>query len=115
MCKYIKLRPKKYIFSHLIFFLPYFVNVTEVKTKVSIASPDIQDILQPLPVPLARWEPMHPVTIDSALGWCTRYLLWLSGPRQVVCKTCQTCPHQKLNPRPFDLPKYRTLHSGYLQ
>ena len=32
--------------------------------------------------PLARWAPMQPATIDPTLDLCTRYPLWLGGPRQ---------------------------------
>ena len=31
---------------------------------------------------LARWAPMQPATINPTLDLCTRYPLWLGGPRQ---------------------------------
>ena len=32
--------------------------------------------------PTARWVPMQPTIIDQVLDLCTRYPLWLNGPRQ---------------------------------
>ena len=58
--------------------------------------------------PLARWEPMQPTTIDPILDLvCTRYPLWLGGPRQCGIRSLpNTLTHGQpweSNPRPSDL------------
>ena len=57
--------------------------------------------------PLARWAPMQPATIDPTLDLCTRYPLWLGGPRQCGIRslpdTSTHGQHWESNPRPSDL------------
>ena len=64
-------------------------------------------------LPLAKWAPMQPATIDPTLDLCTRYPLRLGGPRQRGIRSLpDTCTHGQhwesldlliLSPTPYPL------------
>ena len=57
--------------------------------------------------PMARWEPMQPVTVDPTLDLCTRYILQLGGPRQCGIRSLPNTSthgqHWESNSWPSDL------------
>ena len=78
----------------------------KVKAKVVGYSPGIHDYAcsTNFTFPLARWAPMQPAAIDPTLDLCTRYPLWLSGPRQCGIQSLpDTSTHDSAGNRTPDL------------